>query len=441
MNVSLFYIFLNVILISIEVAIIAYISGGFFLRRRSNAAFAVSCVIVLILFNVVVVLIEEYLLIKSIIMILISSFFIWYNYTASPVKSLFASALTISLIVTIDNAFLAIILRLFVRGMDLLNDPKGYYLLAYTAKLIELLLAVLVRTWSRRRLPERQSVWSNWLMVLLFPVTTLLTALILAGVAMKTPELSGAFFSCTLLLLITDLASILLLAYLERQQIAAMENTVLRQALKRESDHVFALRDAYSLQRKQTHDFNNQLSVLRSMAAGSASREEFEEYLGRILSVAFSAVTYVNTHRTVVDVLLSQKKTLAESKGIPFEMRLDNLSAFPLSDDALVVVLANLIDNAIEASEKIADPSLRYILLKMQAQPAAILYIENRTAGLVKIQSNRIKTTKEDSAAHGFGLANVCATIEQAGAVYTLNFQAQKNVFCFSARFPIQNTQ
>ena len=438
MNAAFFYILLNVILISIEVAIIAYIAGGFFLRRRSYAVFAVSCVIILFIFNVIVVLLEENLLIKSFVMILTSSAFVWYNYKASVVKSLFTAALTCSLIVIIDAVLFSIILQLFVNGTDLLNDPTGYYLLGYTAKLIELLLAVLVRTWSRRKLPERQSVWSNWLMVLLFPVTTLITSLIMVGVALNNPELSGELFGCTLLLLVTDLASILLLAYLERQQVAVMENTVLRQALKRESDHVLALQDAYSLQRKQTHDFNNQLSVLRGMASSSASQADFSEYLDKILATEFPSITYVNTRRTVVDVLLSQKKALADSKSIPFEIRLDDLSAFPLADDALIVVLSNLIDNAIEASEKIADPESRYILLKMQTQPTAILYVENRTAVPVKIHRNRIKTTKENSAAHGFGLSNVCATIEQTGGMFALDYQERENMFRFSARFPIQ---
>lgn len=58
------------------------------------------------------------------------------------------------------------------------------------------------------------------------------------------------------------------------------------------------------------------------------------------------------------------------NKNISFQMQLDDLSQFPLPDDELVVVLANLLDNAIEACELISDKSLRYILIKIHCSPA-----------------------------------------------------------------------
>jgi sensor histidine kinase regulating citrate/malate metabolism len=228
--------------------------------------------------------------------------------------------------------------------------------------------------------------------------------------------------------------SIVLLNYLDRQQTIRLDNAILRQSLKIESEHIRSLQESYSSQRKQTHDFNNQLAVLRSMAEHNAPQEEFSEYLSHILAIEFPSIIYVNTHRMVVDIILSQKCTLAKNKKIDLELRLDDLSNFPLPDDALVIVLTNLIDNAMEACEKILTPSQRKIILTMQVKPmVSFLRIENTTAEPVHISNNTIATTKTDSLAHGYGLKNVFTMLERHGGMYAMAYR-EDGTFCFSSK-------
>ena len=60
-------------------------------------------------------------------------------------------------------------------------------------------------------------------------------------------------------------------------------------------------------------------------------------------------------------------------------MRLDDLSKFPLADDELIIVLSNLIDNAIEACEKVSDESKRYVLLKMRVEEQASFSVHRKS--------------------------------------------------------------
>jgi len=229
--------------------------------------------------------------------------------------------------------------------------------------------------------------------------------------------------------------SILLLDYLERQHTAMLDNTVLKQNLKLETEHIQSLQESFANQRKLTHDFENQLAVLRSMAERNAAQEEFAEYLDHMLSIEFPVVSFVNTHRTVVDIILNQKFAVAQSKSIEFLQKLDDLSSFPLPDDALVIVLTNLIDNAIEACAKIPAPSPRRILLKMQVTPQnSYLYIENTTAAPVHIHNNQITTTKEDALSHGYGLKNVYTMLDRHHALYAIDYEENSHLFRFSIR-------
>ena len=115
-------------------------------------------------------------------------------------------------------------------------------------------------------------------------------------------------------------------------------------------------------------------------------------------------------------------------------MQLDDLSQFPLPDDELVVVLANLLDNAIEACALIPNKSLRYILIKIQCRPAVTyLHVENSTAEPVTIKNNHIVTHKQSSG-HGYGLQNIKTILERHQALYTLSYQEDGMIFCFSAQ-------
>lgn len=156
-----------------------------------------------------------------------------------------------------------------------------------------------------------------------------------------------------------------------------------------------------------------------------------------MLAADVPGVLYINTHRTAVDITLSHKVPLARDKDIDFQFQLDDLSAFPLPDGALVVVLTNLIDNAMEACEKIPPPDRRRIMLKMKmTRRFGILNIENTTAGPVAIRGNTVATTKADPLSHGYGLKNVAAMLEQSGGMWFIEYRAEDSVFRFCASVP-----
>ena len=135
----------------------------------------------------------------------------------------------------------------------------------------------------------------------------------------------------------------------------------------------------------------------------------------------------------MVDVILNQKHAIAQSKGVTLQVQLDDLRDFALPDEALVVVLSNLIDNAIEACEKNKDPSNKTIRLNMDADPEAnFLYIENPAEQPVRIVDNHIVTTKNGLAEHGYGLKNISTILSQYDAEFALDYQEERQMFCFS---------
>lgn len=110
-----------------------------------------------------------------------------------------------------------------------------------------------------------------------------------------------------------------------------------------EQDNIVAWMNAYDNQRKQTHEYQNQLSLLHGLAEQEAPDGELVQYLEQLLQTDLSTALFVKTGRTVVDVILNQKNAIAQEKQITLKVHLDDLSNFALPDDALTIVLQILL--------------------------------------------------------------------------------------------------
>ena len=221
--------------------------------------------------------------------------------------------------------------------------------------------------------------------------------------------------------------------YLDQQRKKAKDQLILRRSMKAALESVETWKKAYEQQRKQTHDFKNLLIVLRGFAERETTRTEMIEYIERLQHLDSAGSTMIETNRIAVDIILNQKLAAAEDAGIRFMPQLDDLSKFPLPDDELIIVLSNLIDNAIEACEKIEDTARRFIRLNMKVEPqCAYLRIENPTVSPVEIKNNRIITTKANAAEHGYGIQNMIAVLERHSAYYLFEYSEEAGTLSFT---------
>ncbi len=336
----------------------------------------------------------------------------------------------------IEALFLAILFSIY-NLEEQQNHEFISYSFAFMPTLIGLSLIILFYRWRCRRPFQREPDMTGWMLILLFSIPAYVAIHYLALTFWYDPNAVWVCFTFSILLMFVCVGSFFLLDYSGRRQEADRENTALRQNLKLETAHIAAMEGRYTQQRKQTHDFKNQLAVLRDMARRNVPQEEFAAYLDSVMEMDMPGTLYVNTHRTVVDIIMSEKVSVAKDKGIDFQFQLDDLTAFPMPDDALVVVLTNLIDNAVEACEKIPQAADRHILLKMKMDArTALLGIENTTTEPVVVRDNTVQTTKDDPMAHGYGLKNVAAMIERSGGMWFIEYRDEDKRFSFSASLP-----
>lgn len=429
-------VLLNSFLISFESVMAAYLGGCFFGRKCSRAVYILSVCLLAGFSILIILLFGDILVVKMMLAITLHTVWIRMVFQPNWAKALFTAFLLLSYWTIVDNLFLMGISWIAgSHGDFVFQSPYAYYLMCFAAKAFELIGIAILRLYTKKRFQTYLTGWTDWLRTLFFPVATLLASIELLHMFYLAPELARELAMTSCVLLIADAMSIFLLDHMEKQQIAIRDNVILQQDLKNERESISAWVAAYREERKRSHDFQNQLSVLRGMVAEHVSDETFLQYIDSLLNVKLPATRYINTNRPVADVLLSQKAAIAKNKGISFQMQLDDLSMFPLTDDELVVVLANLLDNAIEACERLPADKSKQILIKIQCKPeVTYLYIENATAEPVAVKNNRVVISRKNSNAHGFGLQNVATILDMHHVIYSLSYQEDARKFCFSAQ-------
>lgn len=132
-------------------------------------------------------------------------------------------------------------------------------------------------------------------------------------------------------------------------------------------------------------------------------------------------------------MVLNRKYADALEKKITITMSVNDLSGLTMKEEDIVTLLVNLLDNAMEACEKLDTG--RIIRLKMILEDGELtLSVKNPFAGTLKRKGNIFLTTKEESAGHGIGLLNVNEVIRKCGG--TCVVKEEDGWFCFYAVIP-----
>ena len=93
----------------------------------------------------------------------------------------------------------------------------------------------------------------------------------------------------------------------------------------------------------------------------------------------------------------------------------------------ITTIFGNLLDNAIEATEKV-EPSKRAISLNInQKGKLVLIYIYNTYQENLKIENNKLITTKKDSFNHGFGLKSIENIVKKYNG--DLKISTNNNIF------------
>ena len=175
---------------------------------------------------------------------------------------------------------------------------------------------------------------------------------------------------------------------LQQQERLASLRELYYQNLRREQDQVRSLR----------HDLRNHLAALQGLLEEGQTAKAID-YVNQLEgSPAFAGTRRLCDHEAA-NAVLSAKLEEMERLGLIADVQIALPETLSISDVDLCALLGNALDNAMEAAVKAPD---KQIILRCRVEKGMLmLKVSNALTGE---ETAELRSTKADSAHHGFGL-------------------------------------
>ncbi len=159
--------------------------------------------------------------------------------------------------------------------------------------------------------------------------------------------------------------------------------------------------------RRFRHDYKNQMIVVNALLAAGRT-DDAREHLNNMNSAISGELTRIRTGNFVADAIINNKATSAKAENVDIVFT----GAFPedgIRSDDLCTILANLLDNAVEATRLAGNG--KTIVIKAGSDGGRFWFTV--TNPLPPGRGDGLKTTKEDVKNHGFGIRNVRRALKE----------------------------
>lgn len=227
------------------------------------------------------------------------------------------------------------------------------------------------------------------------------------------------------------------------------ENNLLLMKEEMEKQKYEEIRSAVEKNREMVHDTKNHYLVICEYIQNE-KYDCLKNYVADIQKNFERTDSRVYTGNYILDLILGQKKTLAREKGIPFELQAMPLSSLPFSEREICSLFGNLLDNAVEACERVMEHRKRgekktdgHTANKQEApkirvriqQRNQLLFVEiiNSTDGLPFRKEREFLTGKTDPSLHGYGLKSAERIVEEHDGVIV--YDADREYFKVTVTF------
>ncbi|WMM26216.1 ATP-binding protein [Tissierella sp. MB52-C2] len=183
------------------------------------------------------------------------------------------------------------------------------------------------------------------------------------------------------------------------------------------------------------HDMNGHIENIKSLKDNSG---DVNKYIESIEDEVRSNINIYNTGNVLLDIILREKGEYCFKNSIEFIVGIDFRKCDFIEMIDISSIFVNIIDNAIEACDKVDDSIRKYISLKSTiVNGYYVLKCENSKRNKVLESDNKFFTSKKDKFFHGLGIESIKSSIKKYNG--ELNIKYNENSFIINIYIPIEN--
>ena len=201
--------------------------------------------------------------------------------------------------------------------------------------------------------------------------------------------------------------------------------------LKKQRDEV---QNIYQTMRAWRHDYHNHIQSIKAMLS-MGEQDKLSDYLDNLEKDLDSIDIAIRTGNVGLDAILSSKVSIARKNNIEVNCTAKVPQEITISDVHLCAIVGNLMDNAIEACEKITEGSspkfIRIYIGLFKRQ--LYISVSNSTKEKKRRRLSELVTSKLGE--HGFGLRRIDRLAEKYDGF--VNRKNEPGIFATEVMLPL----
>ena len=387
---------------------------------------------------------------KEMLEIILITIFMLFFFYESVRKILFISIIFQGILICMD--FFAVVIDSSIIQQRDETVPFSQMLLVILSKLMLFTIVIIInRVYGKKRTSEIRE--SDWIKFSVFPVFSIcmIACLISSSKFIQQSGQSNLYWIIAFGLLAMNVVMFFLLKDIVKREEKMSENRLFAVDARNKIELYKKIMDKTKKQQSLSHEYKNQLACIQALSSRK-KYDELDEYLNTICESVRHDTDFIDTNHTIVNAVLNEKFHDAMNKNILFIFKINDLSSIWLDDNDIVLLLSNLLNNAIEASEKCEASLANEKNMRSRTKSVSecvrkkrikfkfvldddelILAVKNTYEGIVGYHENYIVSTK-DGDAHGYGIKNVIRIIKKYNGEYNITYEDGE--FSFVIIFP-----
>lgn len=379
---------------------------------------------------------SELFIIKQVVMVSLFALFMFWHMKINIKKSFILAVLYQAMLLSIEYLAYSINIEL-CSGSKIIG--KKYDLENVLVILLGKAIVFLCILVIKKQLGEKSTeilADTEWLKLLIFPVFTIviIASMLSCFKYVETSEQTMLLFIGAFGLIGMNIVVFYLINDIVERETQLYESRIFRLQVKSQAEKYQSISDNFEKQKKRTHEYKNQIECMESLLV-QKQYSKLEEYVKGICGRLDKELDAIDTNNIIVNAILNTKYQEAEENGIVFVLRVNDLSSLRFKDEDIVIILSNLLNNAIEACKK-CDSNRRILKLKFVKEDGMIkIGVRNTFNNPILYENGEIKSTKlVKTEEHGVGIKNIIEIIEKYDGSYVIKDENQE--FYFSIIIP-----
>ncbi len=325
-----------------------------------------------------------------------------------------ASCISINVIQILVNGFSVFIFSLiFDIKVDSMITTFGIYrfVMLISSKIAFFYVSRIILRFkyiSNKNIPS-----SSWILVTVIHLLTIVIMVAITESAVYNGDLRVTFYlalSILCLIIINIIFYYTFMISIKNHEIY-LENQLLKHNMELQKKHSIELMDLYKQIQTMRHDMKNQLIGAYALIEDFDYNRALNYILAIIKNIDFTK-KFVFTENEMLNAIINNKFNEANDKGIKtsFNINCDLGNKINIVD--INILFGNLLDNAIEACEKIKGEKEIFLTIEKQRGYISI-QVNNSIENSVLQHNPNLLTVKTDKSNHGLGINSIRRIVQK----------------------------